>query len=690
VFPGESVELRGEWTAHHSYGQQFRADSFTREAPEGAEAIFRYLASGVIRGIGPGRAREIVAKFGERALDVLESSPEKLAEVRGITRASARGFSNDFRRKAGVRRLIDALGEYGIPALVAMRAYGALGDEALDRLKENPYAMTDAAFGAAFREADRMATALGFEPDCPQRLEAALVFELRHNLNNGHVFIPADKLVAATNQLISAGTDALYDALDMLSDGGEIVREDIPGADACYLREMYEAEKYVAARLTALASMEEDDAVDAGALVSEVESKLGVTYAEGQLAAVRAAALGRVVALTGGPGTGKTTSVRGILEMFGRLNLRTLLCAPTGRAAKRMGELSGRGDAMTVHRALGARMGPRGELVFERNAQNPLRADAVIVDEASMLDLPLTRSLLEAMKPGCRLILVGDMNQLPAVGPGNILPDIIKSGAVPVVRLTEIFRQAEESAIVRAAHSVNSGRIPDLSEKGSDMFFLKRMTPAAIAGTAAELMASRLPNGMGIPPSQIQALSPSKRGEAGTAALNALLQQTLNPPGERREKPFGGFVFREGDRVMQIRNDYDIMWTDASGASGNGVYNGDLGVVSGIDLSSEIMTVDFDDKTVEYMFDQLADLEPAYAVTVHKSQGSEYRAVILALPPGSPRLATRAVLYTAITRARELLIIVGDPEIFRAMTENDKRRRRYSGLRARLMRGGKP
>jgi exodeoxyribonuclease V alpha subunit len=473
VFPGETVELAGEWTAHHSYGQQFRADSFTRAAPEGTEAIFRYLASGVIRGIGPGRAREIVARFGENSLDIIESSPEKLAQVRGITRAAAREFSQDFRRKAGVRRLIDALGGYGVPALVAMRLYGAFGDGALDYLRENPYAMTDSAFGAEFHEADRMAAELGFEPDCPERLEAALVFELRHNLNNGHVFIPADKLIAATNQLISVGEEGLRDALDMLSDDGEIVREQIAGADACYLREMRDAEAFVASRLIALADTGEDDSIDADALVAEVEAKLGVSYAEGQLAAVRAAALGSVVALTGGPGTGKTTSVRGILEIFDRLRLRTLLCAPTGRAAKRMGELAGRGDAMTVHRALGARMDTRGGLTFEHNASNPLRVDAVIVDEASMLDLPLTRSLMEAMKPGCRLILVGDMNQLPAVGPGNVLADIIKSGAVPVVRLTEIFRQAEQSAIVRAAHAVNSGELPDLSEKDSDMFFFE-------------------------------------------------------------------------------------------------------------------------------------------------------------------------------------------------------------------------
>ena len=693
AFPGETFALTGEWMSHHTYGQQFRADTFERSAPNGADAIFRYLASGVIKGIGPGRAREIVNKFGENALEVIEATPEKLAAVKGISTTAAKEMSKELRRTAGVRRLIESLAEHNISPLTAMRLYRTLGEDAADYVNENPYIMAEAAYGTMFFEADRMAMGMGFEPDCAERLEAALVFEMRHNLGNGHVFIPTDKLIAATAQMIDSDAQSLSDVLDMISGNGELVRETLSERDVCYLREMRDAEEYVAGRLTVMGKYGVDKkAVDVDSLVLDVERKLGLKYAEGQLEAVHIAATRRVMVLTGGPGTGKTTSLRGILELFDNMRLKTLLCAPTGRAAKRMSELTGRDGAMTIHRALGAGMGDEGELVFERDEENPLKVDAVVVDEASMLDLPLAHALLTALPLDCRLVLVGDANQLPSVGPGNVFSDIVKSGAVPVVRLTEIFRQARESAIIRAAHAVNNGEMPDLSQRGSDMFFLKRSGAEAISDTIAELVSQRLPVNMGIPPSQIQVLTPSRKNTAGTAAMNTLLQSVLNPPGSqsdaghvaRREKQYGNHLFREGDKVMQIRNDYDIIWRDLSGAAGAGVYNGDLGVISEIDFSAEMITVDFEDKTVEYMFEQLSDLELAYAVTVHKSQGSEYRAVVLALPPGASRLAVRAVLYTAITRARELLIIVGESGVFEQMVVNDKRSARYSGLLTRL------
>lgn len=688
VFPGESLVLTGTWTAHSTYGQQFHAETFERIAPNGADAIFRYLASGVIKGIGPGRAREIVNRFGENALEVIETAPEKLASVRGISTSAARDMGAELRRTAGVRRLIESLAAHNISPLTAMRLYRSLGEEALDYISENPYIIAEAAYGSQFVEADRMAMEMGFESDCPERLEAALVFELRHNLGNGHVFLPTDRLIAATCQLIGADESSIYEVLDVLSADGDLVREEISGRDVCYLRELRDAEAYVSDRLLELASEDEADrSLDVDALVLGIENTLGISYADEQLEAVKAAASCRVMVLTGGPGTGKTTAVRGILELFDALRLKTLLCAPTGRAAKRMCELTGRDDAVTVHRALGAGMGDEGELVFDRDEDNPLKADAVIVDEASMLDLPLTFALLSALPDGCRLVLVGDANQLPSVGPGNVFSDIIKSGAVHTVRLTEIFRQARESAIIRAAHAVNTGEMPELSKRDSDMFFLKRANAEAISDTVAELVSKRLPDNMGVPPSQIQVLSPSRKNTAGTVLMNKRLQDVLNPSGARREKEYGGTLFREGDKVMQIRNDYDIIWRDSAGSSGAGVYNGDLGTIASIDFSAEIMTVDFDDKTVDYMFEQLSDLELAYATTVHKSQGSEYRAVVLALPPGSPRLAVRSVLYTAITRARELLVIVGDAGVFEEMVRNDKRKARYSGLRARLVEG---
>ena len=688
AFPGEAFALTGEWMSHHTYGQQFRADAFERAAPTGADAIFRYLASGVIKGIGPGRAREIVNKFGENALEIIEAAPEKLASVKGISTTAAKEMSKELRRTAGVRKLIESLTEHNISPLTAMRLYRTLGEDALDYVTENPYIMAESTYGTQFFEADRMAMEMGFEPDCAERLEAALVFEMRHNLGNGHVFIPTDKLIAAAAQLIDTDSQSLSDVLDMISGDGELVRETLAGRDVCYLREMRDAEEYVAGRLTVMGKYGSDKkAVDVDSLLLDVERTLGLKYAEGQLEAVRIAATRRVMVLTGGPGTGKTTSLRGILELFDNMRLKTLLCAPTGRAAKRMSELTGRDGAMTIHRALGAGMGDEGELVFERDAENPLKIDAVVVDEASMLDLPLAHALMCALPLDCRLVLVGDANQLPSVGPGNVFSDIVKSGAVPVVQLTEIFRQARESAIIRAAHSVNNGEMPDLSQRDSDMFFLKRSGTEAISDTIAELVSQRLPTNMGIPAAQIQVLTPTRKNTAGTTALNTRLQAVLNPPGARREKQHGSHLFREGDKVMQIRNDYDIIWRDLSGAAGAGVYNGDLGVIAAIDFSAEMMTVDFEDKTVEYMFEQLSDLELAYAVTVHKSQGSEYRAVVLALPSGASRLAVRAVLYTAITRARELLIIVGESGVFEAMVANDKRSARYSGLLTRLRLG---
>jgi exodeoxyribonuclease V alpha subunit len=687
VFPGELLTLTGEWSSHPSYGEQFKTEFFTRSSPAGADSILRYLSSGAVRGVGEKRAKEIVAAFGADTLTILETQPERLAEIRGITLTGAREIGEEFRRTSGVRRLIEHLTRFSVKPAVAMRLYRDMGDEALDTVLENPYVMTDRRYGAAFFEADAMALGLGFDEDSPQRVEAAIIFEMRHNLQNGHTFLPFGKLSGATAQLIEADADAIAEALDSLCDAEEIVREQVAGQDACYLKTMYDDERYLADKLKRLADSTDGASTERiDALISDVERTQGVTYAAEQRKAVHLAASSRVLVLTGGPGTGKTTSVKGIIALFDALGLRSVLCAPTGRAAKRLGQLVNRDDSATVHRVLGAGMGGDGELIFERCEDDPLKADAVIVDESSMLDLQLARALVEAIPEDCRLVLVGDSDQLPSVGPGNVFSDIIRSGAVPVVTLTEIFRQAKESGIVSAAHMVNHGETPDISVNRGDFFFLKRLTVEKIAETITELCTTRLPENMGIEHSQIQVLSPTRRGEAGTKSLNTRLQASLNPKDvKKREREYGGFTFREGDRVMQIRNDYDIMWKSGDGSSsGYGVYNGDLGFITAIDFSYETLTVDYDDKIVEYLFEQLSDLEPAFAMTVHKSQGSEYNAVVLAIPPGAPRLSTRSVLYTALTRAKELLILVGDPAVFDTMVRNDKRQRRYSGLRARL------
>ena len=682
--PGESLILTGLWSTHQAYGEQFKAEFIERRMPTGKDAIYAYLASGAIKNVGPAKARDIVDKFGDKALEILENEPEKLAQVRGITEKRAREYSLSFRRQVGLRRLMEFLAQYGIKPLVAIKLFKNYGDDALDAVKDNPYIMTEPSFGADFFEADAMALSLGFESDSAERVEAAVLFELTHNLDNGHTFLPFEKLVTATNQLIDVGSQTVSDAMDALTEAGLLVRETVAGQDACYLANYHEAELFVTSRLRALADNPADDKADIGGLVISVEKEAGITYAKSQHQAVELAAKSRVMVLTGGPGTGKTTCVRGILALFDRLGLKTSLCAPTGRAAKRMSELTGR-EAATIHRLLGA--GIEGDaLVFERDDANPLNADAVVMDETSMADLALMRALLAALKPGSRLVLVGDADQLPSVGPGNVFSDIIRSGAVSTVVLREIFRQAGESGIVKNAHLINRGEFPDFGEKTGDFFFMRRAAPDKALETIVELCAERLPKNMGIDASQIQVLSPTRKTMTGTENLNARLQATLNPPApSKKERQFGDYLFREGDKVMQIRNNYDIIWRTADGLTvGAGVFNGDIGRITELDFTHETATVDYEDKLVTYMFEQMTELEPAYALTVHKAQGSEYRAVVLSACQGASPLLIRSVLYTAITRARELLIIVGDQGVIETMVKNDKRQRRYSGLRARL------
>jgi len=702
VAQGERLVLSGSWMTHHQYGEQFKTESFEIKPPSGADDIFRYLSSGAIKNIGPAKARDIVDKFGSETLSVIENDPEKLAAVKGISKRSARSIGDGYRRQAGLRRLIDFFATYGVRPLIATRVYKDYGDDALNAVRDNPYLIVSEAYSAEFFEADAIALDLGFESDCPQRVSAALVFELVHNLGNGHTFIPKDKLTFAVSELISVGFEAVEEAFDALCEYGDIVVDSVAGVQGCYLKHMYEAECYSAAKLLKMAKCTADAANaecrvknaelredgcdrDLHLVIRDIGSGQGIKYAKMQLKAIELAAGSDILALTGGPGTGKTTTVRGILMLFDALGLKTFLCAPTGRAAKRLTELTGR-EAATIHRLLGANLDENGNPIFEHDEENQLSADAVIVDESSMIDILLMHALLKAMKQNSRLVMVGDIDQLPSVGPGNLFADIIRSDVVPVVSLTEIFRQAKDSGIVGCAHNVNSGIMPNLTEKYPDLFFMRRESEELIAETVAQLYSERLPKNMGIDPSQIQVLSPTRKRASGTVALNELLREKLNPRSAvKREKQVGDNIFRTGDKVMQIRNNYDILWESPDKLfNGMGIFNGDVGVIKDIDPGREIVTVDFEDKMVVYNFDQLPELEPAFAVTVHKSQGSEYHAVILAMTPAAPMLLTRSVLYTAMTRAKELLVIIGSPAVFEKMVQNDKRQRRYSGLRARL------
>lgn len=687
--PGERLVVTGRWANNANYGKQFEAEFLERLMPESTPEILSYLSSRTVKGIGPKLAARIVEHFGSETLAVMEREPERLAEVPGITAIKARDIGRTFRQQTGMRRLIEFLSLHHLPAELAIRLYKLWGEEAMDILYSDPYCLTEPGLDADFALVDRFAIELGVSADDPKRVEAGLIFELHYNETGGHVFLPQEKLITATSSLLSVDKEVAQEALGRLAENGRLKLDNLANIDVVYTPELYEAETYVSERLLRMASAPLEEPEDLHEMLLRAQRAGNVTYSAQQAEALEAAASRKLLIVTGGPGTGKTTILKGILDLYDQMELTALLAAPTGRAAKRLQEVTGQ-DASTIHRLLECQLDPgSGQLIFTRDEDNPLKAHAVIVDETSMVDVSLMCNLLKAIPEKCRLVLVGDPDQLPPVGPGFPLSDMLRSGAIPAVRLTEIFRQAQQSLIVMNAHRVNTGVQPDLRTTTSDFFFMRRRSDEAVAATITELVSTRLPKNMGIAPEDIQVLSPTRKGPTGTASLNSLLQAQLNPPAPgKREKKWGDYAFREGDRVMQIKNNYDILWRKADGSTvGSGIFNGDIGVIQEIDLTAETITVLFDDRIAEYDFDMLRELEPAYAMTVHKSQGSEYQAVILAAWSCSPNLMSRSILYTAITRARKLLIIVGREEIVTAMTENYRRSRRYSGLKLRLQHG---
>ena len=690
ISPGEGLSVHGQWGHHATYGDQLKAEIVERKMPVGEQAIFDYLSSGAIKGVGRATARRLVDTFGEDVFTVIEDSPEKLTKIKGITPKRAESIRQSLCMQLAMRRLLDFLSLHGLPLQIAMPVYRKYGDMALTVLKADPYLLVEDPFYVPFPAADRLALDVGVDPDDPLRLQAGILYALTHNLDNGHVFLPCGKLLPAAGRLLKKSPDELEYSLEDLISRKKIVRETIAKEDACYLTRLYDCESYVANALLAMADRELLPPEDLDKVLDRIQKEQGITYAPLQIEAVEMAASRQVMLLTGGPGTGKTTSLRGILALFEHLNLKTCLTAPTGRAAKRLGETCG-AEASTIHRLLETRYDKgSGGLAFSHDEDSPLDADAVILDEASMVDIILMKALLAALPDGCRLVMVGDPHQLPSVGPGNVLSDLLRSGKLPTLRLTEIFRQAAASAIIRGARAVDSGTCPQLvNTAAGDLFFLRRLDPDRAVDTIVELCATRLPQNMGISPDQIQVLSPTRKGSAGTANLNRALQAAVNPPGEgKAEKTVGPVVYRVGDRVMQVRNNYDVMWETPDGKeAGMGIFNGDIGSIVSIDREQNLITVDFDGHRADYTPDMMNELEPAYAITVHKSQGSEYRAVILSAVDAAPMLLTRGVLYTAMTRAKELLILVGDEGVLSHMAANDRQQRRYSGLRARLARG---
>ena len=683
---GEKLMVTGKWSSHQSYGKQFEAEFLERLMPQSAMEILQYLSSRVIKGIGPKMAARIVDRFGAETLHVIEREPHRLAEVSGITAERAKAIGEEFRLQVGMRQLMEFFTVHQLPADLAVRAYKLYGDAAVELLYDDPYLLMEEGMDAPFNAVDRFAIELGIAGDDPRRVEAGILCELKFNLTGGHSFLPEEKLINATAQLLTVEPEAVTEGIGRLCEGERLVRDILSGITVVYLPDMYEAELYCTQRLLASAKQRIPEPYGLDSKLRRVAEESGVRYSPEQEAAIREAATAGVLLITGGPGTGKTTILNGILSLLGELQLRCLLAAPTGRAAKRLTEVTGE-EASTIHRLLEATVDPAtGKMVFMKDEDSPLKCDAVVVDEMSMVDVQLLHSLLRAIPQGKRLILVGDPDQLPPVGPGFPFSDMLRSGVLPTVRLTEVFRQAQQSLIVMNAHRVNRGEMPELKSVSSDFFFMRRQSEEQVAQTVRDLCATRLPKNMGIPASEIQVLSPTRKGPVGTAELNTRLQQALNPPSpDKKERQSGGFTFREGDRVMQIRNNYDIMWKKSDGSAvGTGIFNGDVGIITQIDPNTELMTVRFDDREADYEFSQLSELEPAYAMTVHKSQGSEYRAVILTAWNGSPYLLSRSILYTAITRARELLVIVGKEETVAVMTENAKKNRRYTGLKLRL------
>ena len=681
---GERLMVTGRWSTHSSYGRQFEAEFLERLMPQSASDILSYLSSRVIKGIGPRSAARIVDHFGENTLVIMERQPERLAEVSGISLNRAKIIGEEFRQRVGMRQLMEFFTLHHLPAELAVRTYKLYGEKTVELLYDDPYLLMDDELEAPFGAVDRFAIELGVAGDDPRRVEAGILFELKYNLTAGHSFLPEDKLTAATAQLLSVEPASVSDAIERLCEADRLIRDKLAGITINYLPSLHQAEVYCTQRLLQFAADSFPAPPRLTAMVRQAAAESGLQYSPQQEQAILAAATSGVLLLTGGPGTGKTTIVNGILSLFGQMGLKCLLAAPTGRAAKRLTEVTGE-DASTIHRLLEAGIDQNtGLMFFAKDESNPLKADAIIVDEMSMVDIQLLHSLLQAIPRGKRLILVGDPDQLPPVGPGYPFGDCLRSSQLPTVRLTDIFRQAQESLIVMNAHRVNQGLPPDLRSRKSD-FFLPCRSEQEVAQTIVDLCARRLPENMKIPSDQIQVLSPTRKGGVGTTNLNLLLQGKLNPPGQgKKERQYGDFIFREGDRVMQIRNNYDILWKRGS-TVGSGIFNGDIGVIKSIDPNMEQLTVVFDDdREADYDFTQLNELESAYAMTVHKSQGSEYRAVVISAWGGSPYLLNRSVLYTGITRAKELLIVVGREETVAAMTANAKVGRRYSGLKLRL------
>ncbi|MCH5184738.1 MAG: ATP-dependent RecD-like DNA helicase [Oscillospiraceae bacterium] len=690
VTEGMGVLLTGSWTENPSYGEQFHVDFYELVMPSDEESIETYLASGAIPGIGETTAARLVEKFGKDVFTVMLAQPERLAEIKGISKKKAARISEDFAKIQGMQNVIMFLQQYHISVNVAAKVYKILGSDAVEKIKENPYILSEKVLGIGFKTADNIAFTRGIPKNSIERLRAGIKYILASAAyDDGHTYMPKDLLEEHSAYNLDVDEDEIENAVVSLVADRSVYTDEVNGKTVCYLSSYYSAEVNTAKKLLYLAEYKQRDI--SGAMIEELiekaENETGIILAGEQRSAVITAAENGVTVLTGGPGTGKTTTINTIIKVMRYCSLKIVLAAPTGRAAKRMSEVTGL-EAQTIHRLLKMCGSGDGESrVFERDENDPVDADVIIVDEMSMVDIMLMNSLLRAIRPGTKLILSGDADQLPSVGAGNVLSDIIKSGVVETVRLDRIFRQAEESLIVVNAHRINSGEQPELKCRNKDFFFLSRDNAADIAFTVSELCRSRLPSSYGLDPViSIQVLSPMKKGNTGVIALNGILQRELNPPAKgKKEHKHGKICFREGDKVMQIKNNYDIEWTTDDGESGYGIFNGDMGIIEEIDTGEKAMTIIFDDtRRVIYGFSGLDELELSYAITVHKSQGSEFPVVVMPVYHFAPALMCRNLFYTAVTRAKDMVVLVGSESAVKRMVENNSRRERFTALEERM------
>lgn len=683
VMIGEEAVFQGEWTMHQSFGRQFKAVRLQRTLPADASGMLRFLSAGIIKGVREATATKIVEKFGIDTFNVIENEPDRLATIKGINKAKARKISQEFKAQFAARDVMNGLADLGLSQQEAFDAYNLYKSNALDIIKENPYAFVGDAGGITFERADEIALRLDEPPLFDYRSQAGVVYVVRHNLNNGHTCIPRSSLIKPAMSLLDCSEDEVEIAIDNALEVNQLVLEIINDREFLFLPEIYRAESTIAERIRVMLRFPpQKKDIETGEILA-FENMNGITFDEKQRQAIEIAVNKGMLILTGGPGTGKTTTVKGIISLMKNRGLNVMLTAPTGRAAKRMSELTGF-EAKTIHRLLEVEYRDGAtEPSFVHNLRNPLDCDAVIVDELSMVDVTLFSALLDALPLSCRLIMVGDKEQLPPVGAGNVLADLIKSELIDVVSLDKIFRQAMESMIVTNAHKVVRGEMPDFdnSNPQSDFFMLNEDSKYNAPKKIVNLVTQRIPAGYGYDSvKEIQVLCPSRKGEVGTENLNALLQARLNPPSrDKAEIRNRGYILREGDKVMQIKNNYDVPWFK-SDDNGTGVFNGDIGILTKIDKVNDIINVRFEDREAMYSIDNAKEIELAYAMTVHKSQGSEFEAVVLPTISTPPKLAYRNLFYTALTRAKNLLIIVGNQGSVKAMVDNDKKSRRYSAL----------